>query len=138
MRAISIRPPTVRRNSTSLTSISNRAAGSYEVFMRDLAVPSPEYSGRDPNAGTTTGRPAAPKTVSFLRKSRRPGEHLSTRPSSQSVSLSTRAGSGTDRSAAPGAEHQQQYDDSEGGEVGDEPPVARKVPEVERREPRAQ
>src|SRR6185295_15868635 len=77
MRAISVRPADVRRNSTSLTLSSNLAAGSYAVFALGLAAASDGNRGRGPKPGTTTGRPAAPSEVIFLRKSRRPGEYVS-------------------------------------------------------------
>src|SRR6266545_210631 len=85
MRAISIRPPGVRRNSTSLTVISNFAAGSYAVLAVALAAPSAACTGRDRKADTTTGRPAAPSAVIFARKSRRPEECVSMRTSLQPI-----------------------------------------------------
>src|SRR5258707_4673528 len=63
MRAISVRPAALRRNSTSLTFTSNLAAGSYAA-----------WAARDP---LTSGTPAAPNAVIFLRKLRRPKECLS-------------------------------------------------------------
>src|SRR5260370_37994510 len=75
MRAISIRSARLRRNSTSLTLISNLAAGSYAVRVLALAARADEYRRQGLKAGTTTGRPAAPNAVIVLRKSRRPGRY---------------------------------------------------------------
>src|SRR5437773_4283343 len=67
MRAIRIRPALFRRNSTSLTVMSNFAAGLYAVAAPALAA--------------RAGKPAAPSTVISLRKSRRPRACMSIRTS---------------------------------------------------------
>src|SRR5215475_15980946 len=69
MRAISIRPLTARRNSTSVTLSSNVAAGSYAVFI--AGPPAALRAGRG-HSVDTAGTPAAPSAVIVLRKSRRP------------------------------------------------------------------
>src|SRR4029077_11432453 len=66
MRAISIRPAELRRISTSLTVISNFAAGSYDVFTGAAAA----ETRRDPRIDAM-GKPAVPITVA-LRNCRRP------------------------------------------------------------------
>src|SRR6266536_1796233 len=83
MRAISVRPARVRRNSTSLTLISNVAVGSYVGLALAPAAPSAESTGRDLRACANTGSPAAPNAVMFIRKSRRPRGYLSMRTSLQ-------------------------------------------------------
>src|SRR5579864_1703021 len=71
MRAFSIRPAELRRISTSLTVISNFAAGSYAVFT----APPAAQTRRDPKTDAT-GKPAVPTAVSVLRKCRRPSAFL--------------------------------------------------------------
>src|SRR6266436_494526 len=66
MRAFSIRPAELRRISTSLTVISNFAAGSYVVF----AAPAAALTRRDPKT-EAMGKLAAPAVI-VLRKCRRP------------------------------------------------------------------
>src|SRR5258705_8800933 len=67
MRAFSIRPAELRRISTSLTVISNFAAGSYDVFT----APSAAQTRRGPRTDAM-GMLAVPIAVSVLRKCRRP------------------------------------------------------------------
>src|ERR1700730_1719446 len=67
MRAFSIRPAELRRISTSLTAISNFAAGLYAVFTAGSAA----QTRRDPKTDAM-GKPAVPIAVSVLRKCRRP------------------------------------------------------------------
>src|SRR5262245_42695563 len=78
MRAISIRPLTARRNSTSLTLSSNVAAGSYAVF---IAGPPAALRAERGHSIATAGTPAAPSAVIVLRKSRRPGRFMLPSPS---------------------------------------------------------
>src|ERR1700676_4936963 len=67
MRAFSIRPAELRRISTSLTVISNFAAGSYALFT----APSAAQTKRDPKTDAM-GKLAVPIAVTVLRKCRRP------------------------------------------------------------------
>src|SRR5690349_7888058 len=66
MRAFSIRPAELRRISTSLTVMSNFAAGSYAVFTALLAA----QTRRDPKTDAI-GKLAVPIAVKVLRKCRR-------------------------------------------------------------------
>src|SRR5712664_989418 len=71
MRALSIRPAELRRISTSLTLISNFAAGSYAVFT----APSAAQTRRDPKTDAM-GKLAVPIAANVLRKCRRPSACL--------------------------------------------------------------
>src|SRR5580700_1055279 len=71
MRAFSIRPAELRLISTSLTVISNFAAGSYAAFTALSAA----QTRRDPKTDAM-GMLAVPIAVNVLRKCRRPSACL--------------------------------------------------------------
>src|SRR5229473_1526485 len=101
MRAINIRPARLRRNSTSLTSISNVAAGSYVV-----AVAASAEHAMDGLKARTTGRPAAPSAVIFIRKARRPLRYSSIQTS---LPIDRQYATGKSWARAFGAERRREY-----------------------------